>query len=61
MLNKLLKMSNMRQRKIKEKLKRLEEKEREPKIKHPEEEEFFWGNYEEGWPYPDDEKTFEHE
>jgi hypothetical protein len=48
-------------KKIKEKLKQLEEKEREPKLKRSEEEEFFWGNYEEGWPYPDDDKTLEHE
>jgi|TARA_Y100000034_G_scaffold120623_1_gene163759 hypothetical protein len=40
----------------KEKLKKLEETEKEPKIRHSEEENFFWGNYEEGWPYPDDEE-----
>jgi hypothetical protein len=47
--------------KRKSKLNKLEETEKEPKITIPEEEEFFWSNYEEGWPYPDDDKTFEHE
>lgn len=47
--------------KIKEKLEQMEKEQQEPKIKKNHDEEHFWENYEQGWPYPDDEQSQQHE
>jgi hypothetical protein len=47
-----------------EKLKQLEKAEKEYRRKLRKElndEEHFWENYEEGWPYPDDDNEIKHE